>query len=143
MGNLNFNNGLQTYTVNGTTQLSFNPTDINFCNSVFSLADQFEKIRDRNSEIEDSEDVYKALRDSDSEMRKAVDSVFGEGVSASLFGNSNVFSPCDGLPMVMNFLLAILDEIDASVESATNADNPRVNAYIRKYEKKYGKAMTK
>ena len=140
MEKLNFDNGTRTFEVNGSTVITFNPSDIGFANEVFKLTEQFEAIRAENEKIAEGDDVYEAVRRSDAEMRAAVDSVFGEGVSAGLFGKANVFSPCDGLPMVLNFLLAVLDVIDENIDKAVKP-NPRINAYVEKYNKKYGKYL--
>ena len=141
MGALNFQTTRKTYTVNDGAEISFDPTDINFVNRLFALMDKLEK-RQNEAAPEDPAEVFAAAARMDAEMRTEIDAVFGEPVCDKVFGKTNVLSPAGGLPVCMNFLLAVIDEIDAVSETETK-HSPRVDAYIQKYEKKYGKYMKK
>lgn len=140
MGTLNFQTSRKTYTVNDGCEISFDPTDINFVNRLFDLMDKLEK--QKASEPQDPKDIFKVAAQRDQQMRAEIDTVFGEPVCDKVFGNTNVLSPAGGLPLCMNFLLAVIDEVDAASETETKP-NARVDAYIQKYEKKYGKYMRK
>lgn len=141
MGVLDFQSTRKTYTVNGGEEISFDPTDINFVNRLFDLMDRLEK-RQSEEAPQDPREVFARATKMDAEMRLDIDKVFDEPVCDKVFGRTNVLSPAGGLPVCMNFLLAVIDEIDAASEAETK-HSPRVDAYIQKYEKKYGKYMKK
>lgn len=136
MGVLNFQTSRKTYTVNGGCEISFDPADINFVNRLLDLLEQIEK--QGNTAPDSVENVFAEFAKRDKEMRAKIDAVFEEPVCDKVFGTTNVYSPAGGLPLCMNFLLAIIDEVDIASETETKPSE-RVNAYIQKYEKKYGK----
>lgn len=140
MGTLNFQTSRKTYTVNDGCEISFDPADIGFVNRLFDLMEKLEKRND--AEPENPENVFAVAAQKDKELRAEIDAVFGEPICDKIFGNTNVLSPAGGLPLCMNFLLAVIDEVDAASETETKP-NARVDAYIQKYEKKYGKYMRK
>lgn len=141
MGELNFRTGRKTYTVNGDAEISFDPTDISFVNRLFGLVDKMEKSQQEPAP-EDPMEVFAAAARRDAEMRAEIDAVFGEPVCDKIFGSTNVYSLAGGLPVCMNFMLAIIDEIDAASEEERK-QSPALDSYIRKYETKYGKYMKK
>lgn len=136
MGVLNFQTSRKTFTVNGKAEISFDPADINFVHRLFSLMEKLEQQqREDPAEIEN---VFEEFAARDKAMRAEIDEVFGEPVCEKVFGTTNVYSPAGGLPVCMNFLLAVIDEVDAASEVETKPSG-KVDAYIQKYEKKYGK----
>lgn len=140
MGVLNFQTSRKTYTVNDGCEISFDPADIGFVNRLFDLMEKMEK--QNNAEPQEVENVFEAFAKKDRDMRAEIDAVFGEPVCEKIFGTTNIFSPAGGLPLCMNFLLAVIDEVDAASETETKP-SARVNAYMQKYEKKYGKYVKK
>jgi hypothetical protein len=140
MGVLNFQTSRKTYTVNDSCEISFDPADIGFVNRLFDLMEKMDK--QNNAEPQEVENVFEAFAKKDKDMRAEIDAVFGEPVCDKVFGTTNVFSPAGGLPLCMNFLLAVIDEVDAASETETKP-SARVNAYMQKYEKKYGKYVKK
>ena len=136
MGALNFETGRKTYTVNGNCEISFDPADINFVNRFMGLMERMEK--QQSEPAKEVDDVFAEFARRDKEMRAEIDEVFGEPVCDKVFGRTNVFSPAGGLPLCVNFLLTIVDEIDAASEQETKPSE-KLTAYIQKYEKKYGK----
>ena len=137
---LNFQTSRKTYKVNDGCEISFDPTDIGFVNRLFDLMRKLEG--QKGTEVQNSDEVFAVAARRDKEMRADIDALFGEPVCDKIFGTTNVFSPAGGLPLCMNFLLAVIDEVDAASETATKP-SARVDAYIQKYEKKYGKYMRK
>ena len=140
MGVLNFQTSRKTYTVNDGCEISFDPADISFVNRLFDLMEKLEK--QQGEKPENMEDVFQAFAEKDRMMRAEIDAVFEDTVCEKVFGTTNIFSPAGGLPLCMNFLLAVIDEVEAASEKETKPSD-RVNAYIRKYEKKYGKYVRK
>lgn len=138
---LNFGVCNKTYSVNGGAEISFNPADINFANSVYDLLQKLEE-RQKEKPPEDIMDIFKAAMVRDEQMRADIDAVFGSGTCEKVFGTTNVFSPSGGIPLCMHFIMAVIDEIDAASENETKF-SPAVEAYMRKYESKYGKYVKK
>lgn len=136
MGALNFQTSRKTYTVNGNCEISFDPADINFVNRFMGLMERMEK--QQSEPAKEVDDVFAEFARRDKEMRAEIDEVFGEPICDKVFGRTNVFSPAGGLPLCVNFLLAIVDEIDVVSEQETKPSE-KLTAYIQKYEKKYGK----
>lgn len=140
MGVLNFQTGKKTYTVNDGCEISFDPTDIRFVNGLFDLFEKLEKQQSEQPQNPENAFAYAAQRDR--ELRAQIDALFEEPVCEKIFGRTNVLSPAGGLPVAMNFLLALIDEVDAAAENETKP-SAKVDAYIRKYEQKYGKYVRK
>ena len=138
---LNFGVCNKTYSVNGGAEISFNPADISFADSVFELLKKLEEMQ-KEKPPEDIMDVFNAARVRDEKMRADIDAVFGSGTCEKVFGTTNVFSPSGGLPLCMHFIMAVIDEIDVASEKETKF-SPAVEAYMRKYESKYGKYVKK
>ena len=140
MGVLNFQTGKKTYTVNDGCEISFDPADIRFVNGLFDLFEKLEK--QQGEQPQNSENAFAYAAQRDRELRAQIDALFEEPVCEKIFGRTNVLSPAGGLPVAMNFLLALIDEVDAAAEEETKP-SAKVDAYIRKYEKKYGKYVRK
>lgn len=127
----------RTYTVNGGAEISFNPSDITFVGDVFDLLKKMEQLQ-QEPVPEDSEQIFAFARKRDQEMRKAIDTVFGAGTCQRIFGRTNVFSPSGGVPVCLNFIMAVMDEIETASEQATKL-SPSIDAYVKKFEAKHGK----
>lgn len=141
MRELNFDTGLTTYTVNGKCEISFNPADIAFVKRLFNTFDALAKRQD-NVEVESKElggeDLFELAEQRNREMREQIDSIFGEPVCDKVFGSQSVYAMAGGLPLWCNFLMAIIDEVDAAVALQQKQVNPRVQHYMAKYAK-YGR----
>ena len=140
MGVLNFQTSRKTYQVNEGCEISFDPADIGFVNRLFDLLERMEK--QQKAKPQSGENIFAEFARKDREMRAEIDAVFGEPVCEKIFGTTNVYSPAGGLPLCLNFLLAVIDEVDAASEAETKP-SARVEAYLHKYEKKYGKYVKK
>ena len=136
MGVLNFEDGRKTYQVNGGCEIRFNPTDINLVEGIFALVEKVEAQQRSDASANDATlDVFAISRERNSQMRADIDELFGEPICDKIFGKTNVFSPANGLPLCMNFLMAIIDEINDATQGINAAANPRVEKYMKKYEK--------
>ena len=138
MKELNFETGLVTYLVNGKCEIAFNPADVAFVNRVFNAFDSLAQRQD-HAEVEaqnaDSSDLFALAEERDKFMREHIDSIFGQPVCDSIFGNMSVYALAGGLPLWCNFLMAIIDEIDEAVQKEQRAASPRVDKYMAKYAK--------
>lgn len=147
MNTLNIDLGLQTYKLNDTCEVTFNPSDVEFINKIYdAFATMDEEQKTYNNELAklDSERDYKQIlalmRQKDTEMRKTIDSVFNAPVSDALFANMNTFALTnDGIPVWANLLMAIIDVCDTDSDTMHSKANAKVQQYINKYQKKYHK----
>lgn len=140
MKELSFETGLVSYSLNGKCEVSFNPTDSNFVERLFSAFDDLDKKQESyKSQIEkmaDKRQIFDFARERDSEMRAIIDGVFDVPVSDAVFGEMNVYAMAGGLPVWCNLLLAIMDEVDTTFAREQKATNPRIAKYTAKYSKR-------
>ena len=139
MPELMFATGLVVFSVNGQTEITFNPTDSAFVERLFQAFDTLDKkqeaYKEEISRIGDKREICEIARRRDAEMRELIDAVFGQPVCEGIFGEMNVYALADGLPVWCNFLLAVMDEIDTTFAKEQKATNPRIAKYTAKYHK--------
>lgn len=140
MKELNFESGLVSYSINGKCEVSFNPTDSNFVERIYSAFEDLDKkqesYRAQIEKMADKKQVFEFARERDAEMRTIIDGVFCKPVSDAIFGDMNVYAVAGGLPVWSNLLLAIMDEIDTTFSREQKATNPRIAKYMAKYQKR-------
>ena len=136
MAELNFQTSRKTYTVNGGAEISFDPADIGFAHRLYTLMDKLKK--EWEMPAPEETDVFEFSAQRDKQARQEIDKAFGSPVCDKVFGDVNVFSPAGGMPVCFNFLVAVIDEVDAASarEIKTSA---RTEEYLRRYQEKYGK----
>ena len=137
MAELKFQTSRKTYTVNDGAEISFDPADIGFAHRMYTLMDKLKQMQQEPGP-EDPLQVFAVAEQRDAQMREAIDQAFGEPVCDKVFGGVNVFSPAGGVPVCINFLMAVIDEIDKASENERKT-SPQLSAYMQKYEAKYGK----
>lgn len=139
MKELNFDSGLVTYSLNGKCEVSFNPTDSNFVDRLYSAFEELDKKQESyKAQVEkmtDNREIFEFAKERDAEMRGIIDSVFNEPISDTLFGDMNVYSMAGGLPVWCNLIFAVMDEIDSTVSKERKATSPRLAKYTSKYQK--------
>ena len=139
MNALNFDTGVVSFSVNGKAEVSFNPTDSNFVQTLFNTFDGLDKKQDAYKEevskTGDKRVVFDIARRMDAEMRELIDGIFQKPVCEDIFGGMNVYALADGLPVWCNFLLAVMDQIDTTFAREQKATNPRIQKYTAKYHK--------
>lgn len=138
MSELNFDTGLVTYKVNGQCEITFNPADVAFVKRLFNTFDGLSKRQDdidvENTEI-DGAALFELAEQREKEMRTEIDDIFGDAVCDKLFGKVSVYALAGGLPLWCNFLMAVIDKIDAAIEDEQKLASPRVAKYMAKYAK--------
>ena len=67
-------------------------------------------------------------------MREILDNALGAGTCNRVFGSMNTYAMADGLPVWVNLMLAIIDEIDTSFAAEQKKTNPRITKYTNKYK---------
>ena len=139
MKTLNFDTGVETFKVNDTAEVSFNPTDLSFGERLFSTFDALDKkqasYRAEVSRLGDKRKVFDLARRMDQEMREMIDGIFQKPVCCDVFGDMNVYALSDGLPVWANFLLAVMDLTDSTFAQEQKATNPRIMKYTAKYHR--------
>lgn len=139
MPDIKFETGKVTYTINGGTQVSFNPTDSAFVERLFDAFDTLDKRQEAyRAEVEkigEKREIFDVARKRDAEMREIIDGVFGEPVCGAVFGDMNVYAMGDGLPAWANLMLAVMDEIDTSFANQKKLTDPRIAKYTARYHK--------
>ena len=140
MKELNFDTGLVTYSLNGKCEVSFNPTDSNFVEKLYSAFEELDQKQEgykaQVEKMANKREIFDFARERDQEMRQIIDGVFEAPVSDSLFGSMNVYAMSEGLPVWANLMLSVMDEIDTSFAREQKATNPRLKRYTDKWAKK-------
>jgi hypothetical protein len=143
---LNFDTGLVEYDINnGAATVRFNPTDAAFTERLYNAFKELDARQDEfQREVEeigeDGERMFAYANERDQEMRGNIDGLLGKGVADALFADMNCYALADGLPVWINLMFAIADEIQAAYTSQQKRTDPRVSGYSKKYEamvKKY------
>ena len=135
---LSFDTGVVEYEINGMATARFNPTDAAFAERLYDAfteldarQDEFEK---RVTEIgEDGEAMFAYAKERDEEMRGIIDGLLGEGVADALFPDMNCYALADGLPVWINLLFAVAEEIEAAYHLEQGKTDPRIKAYNARY----------
>lgn len=141
---LQFDTGLVEYDINGMATVRFNPTDADFVKRLYKtftdLDARQEEFQAKVKEIgEDGDAMFAYADERDKEMRGIIDNLLGDGVADALFPNMNCYALADGLPVWINLMFAIADEIQAAYDTQQKRSDPRIAGY----NKKYGAMMKK
>jgi len=145
MKELKFETGLVEMAVNGGRVIRFNPADVGFMDTLYTLLGKIEAIeaetRKKQDKTEDLAKLFDHSRSSDKRMREAVDSVFGEGFCAQVFPGIRLTALADGLSVLENFVFAIMDEMDESVRDNLAKREGRIVKYTAKYQARKNHAV--
>lgn len=125
--NLNFESGIKEYTINGDPNrvIRINPTD-------FGIIDRAEKAKISLEKLHidpGEEHMSEALIAMDKAVREQIDLIFGNGTANTAFGEINCTSLAGGSPIFMNFLNAILPEIEKVVGEEKRKSDARIEKY--------------
>ncbi len=139
MKDLNFDSGVVTYSLNGKCEVSFNPTDSNFVERIYTAFNDLDKKQDeyksRIEKMADKNEIFEFARERDAEMRTIIDGVFDTPVCDAVFGGMNIYAMASGLPAWVNLMLAVMDECDTTFAREQKATNPRIAKYTAKWSK--------
>ena len=84
-------------------------------------------------EITDEKAVFNLTKNLDKKMREIINALFGQDVCTPLFGRMNLFASAGGLPVWANLMLAIADEVQASMDGELKKREARIKKYTGKY----------
>ena len=135
---LSFDDGLVEYEINGKATARFNPTDAAFVDRLYQtftdLDAKQEEFQARVDEIgADGAEMFAYAKERDAEMRQIIDGLLGEGVADALFPDMNCYALADGLPVWINLLFAVAEEIEAAYHLEQDKTDRRMKAYSDKY----------
>ena len=136
---LTYSKGLVEYDINGDYTVSFNPTDEEF---VAKLEETFSSLDELQSNL-GGEVSFTKFRELDAQMRGQIDGLLGIGAADALFGGMNCYAIADGLPVWMNLVLALLDEITEAYEREFGKTDARVKEHTAKYDAMMAKYKVK
>ena len=130
--------GVREYRLNDKCTVCFNPSDPAFANRLYTAFDELKKKQDaRDNDVDkmSAREAFDWLNQMDKEMRETIDGVFNQPICEALFGNVSVYAIADGVPLWMNFMLAIMDELDEGIKREKAFHNERLTKYTKKYQR--------
>lgn len=139
MADIRFDTGLKEFTINGKATVTFAPTDMTFVEKVYTCLDNMDKKQEGYKAVAEQttdEAVFDLARQMDNEAREEINAVFGSDICSPVFGNMNVFTVADGLPVWANLMLAIIDQLDGAFAEEKKKTNPRIAKYTAKYKRR-------
>lgn len=131
--NLSFETGVVEYNLNGRYTVRFNPTDKNFIQRLTDAFDALENKQKSLHGVEDDTDFFRIITERDKEVRDILDALFGAGMCDAVFGEISMHALAGGLPVWLNFMLAILDVCETTFQKEQKLKEPRLAKYTKKY----------
>jgi len=101
--------GIKTFSLNGTYDVSFNPTDTVFIKSVYGAFEKLEALQDKVALAMSKAtgiDAFKIAEKANADMTIEIDSLLGVGCCRAVFGEVSLFSLASGMPLWAVFCLA-------------------------------------
>ena len=139
MKELSFSSGVVEYKINGGAVVSFNPADREFVERFYSTFEKMGTLQDEYAKkaetLQEPVEAFSLARERDGEMGKVLDGLFDGPVSEAVFSGMSLCAFADGFPVWMNFMLAVLDEIEANIGDIQRQADPRIAKYKAKYQK--------
>lgn len=132
MPNLVFNKGYKEYDINGDKDcvIRVYTSDWGIIGRIAELKERIvAKVRTLKNVGDDFETAMNELNRVEREVRAEVDTAFGSPVSDAAFGEVNCLSFAGGQPIALNFLEAILPEIQKDLEAETEQAHQRISKY--------------
>lgn len=138
MPEITFSTGVIEVPVNGKRNIRFNPSDIGFLDTLYSMVAKVEEIekedKKKRNKTEDPAKIFEYYRSSDKRMKDVVDSVFGTGFCDDVFEGVRLVAMADGLMVIEAFAFSVIDQMDESVRANMEARNAKIQKYTEKYK---------
>lgn len=131
MQNLNFNDGLVRFAINGDESrvITINPTDFGIINRFSNAQTELDKL---SESYEDNEkNNIEAVAELDKKAREIIDHIVGSPVSDIVFGDVNCLSLSGGQPIFVNFLEAYKDYLEPKIKAEMKKSKARVAKYTK------------
>lgn len=140
MTEIRINDGLQTFSLNGKCEITYNPTDVFFLERIYAVFEELDakqdEYRKQREALKSPAEVFAYARQQDKQMREVLNELLGIDVCTPLFGYTNIYAmDGDGLPLWAAVLFAIFDTMDASIINEQKKTNPRIEKYTKKYHR--------
>ena len=138
MANIEILTGVKEYTLNDKVTVRFNPTDMTFAEKIFATFMDLDKVQEglrAKLDATDGMGIFEVAKEADRQMRERIDALFDKPICEDLIGGVNIYALASGLPIWANLLLALMEEVDASFINEQKAQNPRLQKYLKKYNK--------
>lgn len=136
MEKITIETGEREYSLNDRCTVRFNPADPQFADRLYTAFDELrarQDERDAAAEKMTARERFDYLRKLDAEMRETIDGVFEQPVCAALFPNISVYAAAGGCPVWLNFVLAIMNELEESVKREKELHSGKLAKYTKKY----------
>lgn len=126
------------YTINGTA-VTFMPTDLTWVEQFMHMVESIEARipitqEEQKAIDEDPKAVFAVARRRDRDIREEIDRVFGDGAASAIYPG-NMMTLSEGLPIWLNFVLTIMDKIEAVMNEQQSISGPRIDKYTAKFQK--------
>lgn len=149
MAELNIGSGVKSYIINGC-EIKFNPTDAFFTERLCQVLFELDAKRDEKEKeikaaqkmdgVEGLKKIFELSRRYDKEMRDTLDNAVGAPISQAVAGDISIFAVSEAdLPLYVDVIMTLIDQMDAGITAATKAMNPKLEKYVSKYQKRYEK----
>ena len=143
MKNISLETGKVEYLLGGKVSVRFNPTDLNYMERVYAAFDELGRIQTRFQTdleaLEEEKEIFALAKETDGRIREVLNALFEKDVCEPLFGNMNLFAYSGGMPVWVNLMLAVSDEMNSAMLAEADARDKRIEKYTEKYVKKVQK----
>lgn len=136
MERITIETGEREYSLNDKCVVRFNPADPNFADRLYTAFDGLKAKQDERDNAPQqmtARERFDYLRKLDTEMRETIDGVFNQPVCDALFENISVYAIAGGCPAWLNFILAIMDELEEGVKREKAFHSEKLAKYTKKY----------
>ena len=86
--------------------------------------------------LEEEKEIFALAKETDGKIREVLNALFEKEVCEPLFGNMNLFAYSGGMPVWVNLMLALSDEMNTAMLAEADARDKRIEKYVKKYQKK-------
>ena len=140
MKNISLETGKVEYLLGGKVSVRFNPTDLNYMERVYAAFDELGRIQDRFQKdiekLEEEKEIFALAKETDGKIREVLNALFEKEVCEPLFGSMNLFAYSGGMPVWVNLMLALSDEMNTAMLAEADARDKRIEKYVKKVQTK-------
>jgi hypothetical protein len=144
MGTLSFDTGLKKFNINGDTsrEIEFNPCDSNLLLLLKDASDEVIEICGRYGtelkQLEGSDTecdtILSKLKELEKEVRTRINGAFGSDVCSIVLGNQSALALAGGKPIIVNFISAIIAELNSNLSREAIELEQKASKYTEKYK---------
>lgn len=135
MRSINFSTGTREYKINedDSRVIRINLSDLNMASRMDEMQSRIDALTQKYSGIK--KPAPEQLAEMDSSIRSIINYAFGTDICTPAFGEVNVMSPVEGVPLFRKFFEAFLPVLKADV-NAMKLEKPEVRPEVNKYLEK-------